>query len=120
VLSFLFNYIPNVGYLIALVPPMLMALIEFGLVKAVIVFVGYAVINNFFDMVIGPRYLGKGLDLSTLVTFLAVIFWTWVLGPIGAFLALPLTVMIKKLLLESYEETGLLATLIGSDQEPDA
>lgn len=117
VLSFLFNYVPNVGYLIALIPPMLMALIEFGLVKAVIVFVGYAVINNFFDMVIGPRYLGKGLDLSTLVTFLAVIFWTWVLGPIGAFLALPLTVMLKKLLLESYEETGLLAKLIGADHD---
>lgn len=120
VLSFLFNYIPNVGYIIALVPPVLIALIEFGFVKAVIVFVGYAVINNFFDVVVGPRYLGKGLDLSTLVTFLAVILWTWILGPIGAFLALPLTVMLKKLVLETYEETGLLATLIGSEEEPRA
>lgn len=117
VLSFLFNFIPNIGYVIALVPPMIMALLEFGLAKAIIVFVGYAVINNFFDMVIGPRYLGKGLDLSTLVTFLAVILWTWILGPIGAFLALPLTVMLKKLLLENFEDGQLLADLIGADDE---
>jgi predicted PurR-regulated permease PerM len=84
----------------------------------VFVFIGYAVINNFFDMVIGPRYLGKGLDLSTLVTFLAVIFWTWILGPIGAFLALPLTVMFKTLVLEAYPDSQLLAELIGSE-DPD-
>lgn len=116
VLSFLFNFIPSIGYIIALIPPVVMALLEFGLVKAIIVFVGYAIINNFFDVVIGPRYLGKGLDLSVLVTFLAVILWTWVLGPVGAFLALPLTVMVKKLVLESYEETQILATLIGEDE----
>lgn len=119
VLSFLFNFIPNLGYIIALIPPVVMALVEFGITKAVIVFVGYAIINNFFDVVIGPRYLGKGLDLSTLITFLAVIFWTWVLGPIGAFLALPLTVMLKKLVLEVYPDTRLLATLMGSDGPRD-
>jgi AI-2 transport protein TqsA len=119
VLSFLFNYIPNIGYIVALIPPMIMALLEFGVGKALAVFVGYALINNFFDMVIAPRYLGKGLDLSTLVTFLAVIFWTWVLGPIGAFLALPLTVMLKKLLLEPFADTRLLATLIGADDQED-
>lgn len=116
VLSFLFNYIPNIGYIIALLPPLVLALLKFGLVKAIIVFIGYAVINNFFDMVIGPRYLGRGLDLSTLVTFLAVIFWTWILGPVGAFLALPLTVMLKKLFLETYEDTRWLAKLMGSEE----
>jgi AI-2 transport protein TqsA len=119
VLAFLFNYIPNIGYIIALTPPVLFALLELGVGKAAIVFVGYALINNFFDIVIAPRYLGKGLDLSILVTFLAVIFWTWVLGPIGAFLALPLTVMLKKLLLETYADTRLLATLIGSESQAD-
>jgi len=71
-------------------------------------------INNFFDIAIAPRYLGKGLDLSTIVTFLAVVFWAWILGPIGAFLALPLTVMVKTLLLEPFPETQLLAQLMGS------
>lgn len=119
VLSFLFNFIPNIGYVIALIPPVIVAFLEFGIVKAVIVFIGYALINNFFDMVIGPRYLGKGLDLSTLITFLSVILWTWILGPIGAFLALPLTVMLKKLLLESYPDTQILATLIGEDESEE-
>jgi predicted PurR-regulated permease PerM len=118
VLSFLFNFIPNVGYIIALVPPLVLGLLDSGIWTAVFVFIGYAVINNFFDMVIGPRYLGKGLDLSTLVTFLAVIFWTWILGPIGAFLALPLTVMFKTLVLEAYPDSQLLAELIGSE-DPD-
>jgi len=119
VLSFLFNFIPNIGYIVSLLPPLLLALLEFGLGKAIVVFVGYAAINNFFDVVIAPRYLGKGLDLSILTTFLAVIFWTWVLGPIGAFLALPLTVMLKKLVLEPYSDTRLLATLIGADDHDE-
>lgn len=119
VLSFLFNFIPNIGYIISLIPPFMLTLLEFGIGKAVIVFVGYAAINNFFDVIIAPRYLGKGLDLSILVTFLAVIFWTWILGPIGAFLALPLTVMLKKLVLEPYQDTRLLATLMGTDDEDE-
>ena len=94
-------------------------LILSGIGKAAIVFVGYAAINNFFDIVIGPKYLGKGLDLSILVTFLAVIFWTWILGPIGAFLALPLTVMLKKLVLEPYADTRLLAALMGAEDEDE-
>lgn len=117
VLSFLFNYIPNIGYVIALVPPVLMALLQFGLGKAIVVFIGYAVINNFFDIVVGPRYLGKGLNLSTLVTFLAVILWAWIFGPIGAFLALPLTVMLKKVVLEAYPDSQLYAALLGADEE---
>lgn len=116
VLSFLFNFIPNIGYIIALVPPLVLALLESGIGTALLVFIGYALINNFFDMVVGPRYLGQGLDLSTLVTFLAVIFWTWILGPIGAFLALPLTVMFKTLVLEAFPDSQLLAQLMGADE----
>lgn len=116
VLSFLFNFIPNIGYIIALTPPLLLALLDSGIWSAVIVFVGYAVINNFFDMIVGPKFLGQGLDLSTLVTFLAVIFWTWILGPIGAFLALPLTVMFKTLVLETFPDSAILAKVISADE----
>jgi len=117
IISFLFNFIPNIGFIISLIPPVLMALLKFGFVKAMIVAVGYILVNNFFDVVIAPRYLGKGLNLSTLIIFLAVIFWTWILGPIGAFLALPLTVMLKKLVLEHYADCHLLAELIGAEEE---
>jgi predicted PurR-regulated permease PerM len=114
VLSFLFNFVPNIGFYIALIPPVLLSLITLGLGKTVILIVGYILINNLFDILVAPRYLGKGLDLSTLVTFLAVVFWAWVLGLIGAFMALPLTVMVKKLVLESFSDTQLLAKLISS------
>ena len=114
VFSFLFNFIPNVGFYISLIPPTLIALLTLGWAKVLIFAVGYTLINNFFDIAIAPRYLGKGLDLSTIVTFLAVVFWAWILGPIGAFLALPLTVMVKTLLLEPFPETQLLAQLMGS------
>ncbi|MGD1943935.1 MAG: AI-2E family transporter [Leptolyngbyaceae cyanobacterium] len=120
VVSFLFNFIPNIGYIIALMPPLILALLESGIGTALVVFIGYALINNFFDMVIGPRYLGQGLDLSTLVTFLAVVFWTWILGPVGAFLALPLTVMFKTLVLESFPDSAIAAKLMGADEAEEA
>ncbi len=117
VLSFAFNFVPNIGFYIALAPPFLIALVELGWIKALLFAVGYIVINNFFDMVVAPRYLSKGLDLSVLVTFLSVIIWAWILGPAGAFLALPLTIMVKKLLLEPFPQTQLVAALMGSADE---
>ena len=117
VLSFLFNFIPNIGFYVAIIPPVLLTLLNQGLVRAIIFGVGYALINLFFDNVIAPRYLAEGLDLSVLVTFLAVIIWTWIFGPIGAFMALPLTVMVKKLLLEPFPQTQLVASLLGSGDE---
>lgn len=119
VLSFLFNFIPNIGFYIALVPPLLLVLLSQSLWQAVIFGVIYALINLFFENVVSPRYLGKGLDLSVLVTFIAVVIWTWILGPIGAFMALPLTIMVKKLVLETFPQTQLLASLLGSGDDDD-
>lgn len=115
-LSFFFNFVPNVGLYIALIPPLLLAIVQLGWIKTLLFLVGYLGINNVFDIVVAPRYLSKGLDLSTLVTFLAVIIWTWILGPVGAFIALPLTVMVKKLLLESFEQTRIVAALMGAGE----
>lgn len=117
VFSFLFNFVPNIGFYIALLPPLLISILKLGWIKAIMFSVGYILINNFFDIEIAPRYLGKGLDLSTLVTFLAVILWAWILGPVGAFMALPLTVMVKKLVLETFPETQLLGQLISSGSQ---
>lgn len=117
VLSFAFNFVPNIGFYIALVPPLLIAVIELGWLKAAFFALAYVVINNFFDIVIAPRYLSKGLDLSILMTFLAVIIWAWILGPIGAFLALPLTIMVKKLFLEPFPQTQLIAEVMSPGSE---
>lgn len=117
VLSFFFNFVPTIGFYIALAPPLLIAVLKLGFFKAAFFGVIYVLINNFFDIAIAPRYLAKGLDLSTLVSFLAVVIWTWILGPIGAFMALPLTVMVKVLVLESFPQTRLVAELLSSGDD---
>lgn len=97
VLSFLLSFVPNIGFTLSLIPPALLALVEAGWKEALIVFVGYQVINNVLDNVIGPRFVGREMKISALLSFLSVIFWAWVLGPTGAILAVPLTVLIRDL-----------------------
>jgi AI-2 transport protein TqsA len=71
--------------------------VEKGWPEALIVLVGYQVINNVIDNVIGPRFVGREMKISALLSFLSVIFWAWVLGATGAILAVPLTVLIRDL-----------------------
>ncbi len=117
VLSFFLNFVPTIGFYIALLPPLLIVVLKLGFLKGAIFGLLYVLINNFFDIAIAPRYLAKGLDLSTLMSFLAVVIWTWILGPIGAFMALPLTVMVKTLLLESFPQTQLVAKLLSAGDD---
>ena len=111
-LAFLLNYIPNIGSVLAAIPPVLLALVLFGPARAIVVIVGYLVINVAIGSIIEPRVLGKGLGLSTLVVFLSLIFWGWVLGPVGMLLAVPLT-MTMKIALGSFGETKWIAVLLG-------
>jgi predicted PurR-regulated permease PerM len=115
-LAFLLNYIPTIGSFLALLPPTLLALIQFGFIEAIIVAAGFVVINTIIGNIIEPRFMGKGLGLSTLVVFLSLIFWGWVLGPLGMFLSVPLTITIK-IALDSSEETRWLAILLGPEQK---
>ncbi|TPV55715.1 AI-2E family transporter [Aestuariibacter sp. GS-14] len=116
VLAFLFNYIPNIGSIIAAVPAVLMALVQFGAGEAGLVALGYVVINTVMGNVIEPRFMGRGLGLSTLVVFLSLIFWGWLLGSVGMLLSVPLT-MIVKIALESREESRWLAVLLSSEDD---
>lgn len=97
VLSFLLSFVPNIGFTLSLVPPTLLALVEKGWPSALIVLVAYQVINNVIDNVIGPRFVGREMKISALLSFLSVIFWAWVLGATGAILAVPLTVLLRDL-----------------------
>lgn len=107
VLSFLLSFVPNIGFILSVVPPLLLALLSRGWISAVIVFVGYQVINTFLDNVIGPRFIGRQMKISALLSFLSVIFWTWILGPTGAILAVPLTVLIQDLVFGRAEHPDL-------------
>ena len=118
-LAFLFNYVPTIGSIVAAVPAMLLALVQLGPFPALLVAVGYLCINFVFGSLIEPRFMGHGLGLSTLVVFLSLVFWGWVLGPVGMLLSVPLTIT-AKIGLESREETRWLAILLGSEKSAAA
>ncbi|MFM7384126.1 MAG: AI-2E family transporter [Microcystaceae cyanobacterium] len=117
IMFFLLSFIPGIGFLLAVVPPMILALLEHDVSRAFWVFVGCSVIDNIVDKGIKPRFMQEGLDISILMIILSLVFWNWVLGPIGAILSVPLTMMVKKVILESYEETQFLAQLMSSRTE---
>jgi len=112
-LAFLLNYIPNIGSILAAIPAVLITFVQFGTGKALIVAVGYVVINVTVGNVIEPRIMGQGLGISTLVVFLSLIFWGWVFGPIGMLLSVPLTMTVK-IALDSYPGTRWVAILMDS------
>jgi len=114
VLAFALNYIPTIGSIIALIPPTLLTIIQLGFGEAIIVLIGYLVINTIMGNILEPRFMGKGLGLSTLVVFLSLIFWGWILGPIGMLLSVPLTITIK-IALDSSDETRWLSVMLGPD-----
>jgi predicted PurR-regulated permease PerM len=100
VLAFITNYIPNVGFIFGLVPPALLALLTGGWQLLVIVIVVYSVLNLVIQSLIQPRFVGSSVGLSATVTFVTLLFWAWVLGPLGALLAVPLTLLAKALLVD--------------------
>jgi len=113
-LAFLLGYIPSVGFWFALIPPFILALFEFGITKALIVLVGYILINGSVQNFLQPKMMGSGLNLSPLVVVISLFFWAWVLGPIGALLAVPMTIIVKEIFLEGFDDTRGLAGLMGS------
>lgn len=117
VLAFALNYIPAIGSIVAALPGVLLAFIEFGLGTGTITALGYVVINVGVSNGLEPRYLGNGLGLSPLVVIVSVLFWGWVLGPMGMLLSVPLTMSLK-IALESDQGTRWLAVLMGGSVRP--
>lgn len=113
--AFLLNYIPNIGSIIAAVPPTLIALIQLGLGHAIGVATGFVVVNTVIGNVLEPRFMGKKLGLSALVVFSSLVFWGWLWGTMGMLLSVPLT-MIVKILLENSGQFRSAAVLM--DHQP--
>lgn len=112
-LAFLTNYIPNIGFIIGLVPVAILGLLEGGVGLMLAVIAVYSLINVVIQSVIQPKVVGDKVGLSTTLTFLSLVFWAWVLGPLGALLAIPLSLLVKALLVDVDPTTRWLNPLIG-------
>ena len=110
-LAFLLNYVPTIGSVIAAVPPVLLAIVQLGAGHAVATLAVFVVVNIAMGSAVEPRFMGRALSLSTLVVFLSLVFWGWVLGPVGMLLSVPLT-MTAKIAFEANPSTEWIAHLL--------
>lgn len=106
VISFFFNFIPNIGFIMALIPPTAVALLTYGWLRALFVIVGYLILNFIAENIIKPRTMKARLHMSPLLTILSVIFWSWVLGPPGTVLAVPMTITLQRIVKEQLSQAG--------------
>ena len=104
--------------MLAAVPPVLLALVQLGVSEAIYTAIGFVAINTLIGNVIESRVMGRGLNLSTLVVFLSLVFWGWILGPVGMLLSVPLTITVK-IALESNPGTAWMGVILG-DASPDS
>jgi predicted PurR-regulated permease PerM len=119
VLTFFLGFIPYLGIFISTALPTVLAFIEYGLDRAILVIIGVTLINVSTENLIAPKIIGEGLHLSPLVVFLAFFFWSWVFGPVGMFLSMPLTILVI-FVLQNYKETRWLADLAGAPRSTPA
>lgn len=120
VLSFVTNYIPNIGFIIGLVPAVVMGLLAKGPIGAVYVIVLYAVLNFVIQSVIQPKIVGEAVGVTATVSFLSLLVWAVVLGPLGALLALPATLFVKALVVDADPRARWINALIASNPKSSA
>ena len=114
VLAFLLNFIPTVGSIVAAVPPVLLALVQLGLPEAGLTAIGFVAVNIGIGNFVEPRVMGRGLGISTLAVFISLLFWGWIFGLVGMFLAVPLTAALIAAL-DASPQTRPLAIMLGPD-----
>lgn len=117
ILSFLTNFIPNVGFVIGLIPPALLALLAKGPAAAIAVVIAYGVLNFVIQSIIQPRFTGQAVGITATLTFFSLLFWAWALGVLGALLAVPLTLLAKALLVDADPKARWANALIASDPQ---
>ena len=118
ILAFVTNFVPNIGFLIGVIPPAILAFVTLGWQSALIVFAGYCVINVIIQVLIQPRVVGDTVQLNTTLTFMALIVWTFVLGGLGAILAIPMTLLVRALFVDSRPELHWVRVLFSSADGP--
>ncbi len=112
VLSFLMSFVPNVGFIISMIPPAILGLVVGGFPTAILVVVAYSVINVAIDYLVQPRFIGGAVDLSPVVVTVSLLFWALVLGGAGAIFAVPLTIIVAGIA-DSFDSTRPLSRMLG-------
>ena len=121
VLAFVTNFIPNIGFVIGVIPPAVLGLLEGGPGLMLGVLAVYSAINFVVQSIIQPRYVGDAVGLTPTITMLSLVFWAWLIGPLGALLAVPLSLLVRALLVEADPGARWCLPLIsGRPQEPAA
>jgi predicted PurR-regulated permease PerM len=115
-LAFLLNYVPNIGSILAAIPPILIALVMQGPGVAVAVGAGFLVVNMLIGNIIEPRVMGGVLNLSPVVVLLSILMWGFVLGPVGALLSVPMTMLVK-ISLSNNDDWAWLADLMSGPKK---
>ena len=115
-LAFLLGFIPNIGFWIAIVPPMLLAWFDLGPLQALLVLAGSGLMDFLSEYILFPHFTARGLELSTAVVFISLFFWGWILGGIGVLLAVPLTLCVQ-MVCELSDETRWIGYLLGPPPE---
>ena len=118
-LAFLLNYIPTIGSIMAAIPAVVISYIQLGMPNTYWTIGVFVVVNLVIGSVLEPRIMGKGLGLSTFIVFFSLIFWGMILGPVGMFLSIPIT-MTLKIILENFPETKWVAIILGSKEDVKA
>lgn len=118
-LAFITNYIPNIGFVLGLIPPAILALLDSGPGLMLAVIVAYCLINVVIQTFIQPRVIGDQVGMSASLTFVALIFWAWVLGPLGALLAIPVSLLAKALLIDVDPNARWVRPLVSGGAEPE-
>lgn len=117
--SFLTNFIPNIGFVIGVIPPALLALLDSGWQSMLAVILVYSVLNVTIQTFIQPRFVGATVGLSAELTFLSLVVWTFLLGALGALLAVPMTLLVRALFIDADSRASWVNPLIETSVEPD-
>ncbi|MDN5700363.1 MAG: AI-2E family transporter [Kocuria sp.] len=125
ILAFITNYIPNIGLVLGMIPPAILALLDDGWVAMLAVVAAYSVLNFTVQSVIQPKFTGESVGVTPTMSFLSLMFWYMILGWLGALVALPATLFLKALLVDADPNARWINALISSrkkdylPQKPD-
>ncbi len=113
-LAFMLNFIPSIGSIIAAIPAIILAFIQLGIFEGIATSIVYLIVNSLIGSIIEPPLMGRNLGLSPLIVFVSLLFWGYILGPVGMLIAAPLT-MILKIIFDNREQTKDIGMLLGDE-----